>query len=520
MSPTISARCVPRTTALVWWSISSIVTRTVVLVAEHDLAERVADEDQRDAGLVEERGGRVVVGGEHRDALAVGVAAWRCRRRSGGGRSRSGRSSGGLRGGTASLRAGRRGRPAPRPRGRGGGRRPRAWRAAAGRRASRPRARIVTRLVSVPKPEPGSATSLATSRSTPLRRSLSGARSSEPVSAAKPDEDGRRRVERPRGAGRPTSARMSAVGSSSRVRPSPRSSFVSAARRGRKSATAAAMTRASARLPSIDGVEDGVAHLGGRSRRGRPSAPAGSGDLHAAGDERHPGAAGERRLGDRDAHPARWAVADEADRVDRLARCRRRSRRRGGRRGPRSRGGAGGGRSLGGVGLADRPVVDGRDDRVDDPRQLGEPADAGLAGRERPGLRRHDRVAEVAAAAARRWRASPGASTCRRPSPARRRPGRSSRGRWRSRRRPRGRSPSRPSQWAVAGATTIASAVSATTMWPIRPSGSRARTSVSTGWRVSAANVSGPTNRVADGVSMTTTSAPSARRRRSSSTAL
>ena len=30
MSPTISARFVPRTTALVWWSISSIVTRTVV----------------------------------------------------------------------------------------------------------------------------------------------------------------------------------------------------------------------------------------------------------------------------------------------------------------------------------------------------------------------------------------------------------------------------------------------------------------------------------------------------------
>ena len=30
MSATISARFVPRTTAFVWWSISSIVTRTVV----------------------------------------------------------------------------------------------------------------------------------------------------------------------------------------------------------------------------------------------------------------------------------------------------------------------------------------------------------------------------------------------------------------------------------------------------------------------------------------------------------
>ncbi len=40
------------------------------------------------------------------------------------------------------------------------------------------------------------------------------------------------------------------------------------------------------------------------------------------------------------------------------------------------------------------------------------------------------------------------------------------------------------------------------------------------GWRDSAANVSGPTKRAADGVSMTDTSAPSARSARSSSTAL
>ena len=30
MSPMTSARCVPRTTAAVWWSISAIVTLTVV----------------------------------------------------------------------------------------------------------------------------------------------------------------------------------------------------------------------------------------------------------------------------------------------------------------------------------------------------------------------------------------------------------------------------------------------------------------------------------------------------------
>jgi hypothetical protein len=76
------------------------------------------------------------------------------------------------------------------------------------------------------------------------------------------------------------------------------------------------------------------------------------------------------------------------------------------------------------------------------------------------------------------------------------------------------------SQCAVAGATTIASALSPMTMCPIRPSGSRARTSVSTGWRDRAANERGPTKWVAAGVSITATSAPSARRRRSSSTAL
>ena len=74
MSPMTRARCAPRTTALVWWSISAIVTRTVDLVAEQHLAERIADEDERDAGLVEELGGRVVVGGQHRQPLAVGVA--------------------------------------------------------------------------------------------------------------------------------------------------------------------------------------------------------------------------------------------------------------------------------------------------------------------------------------------------------------------------------------------------------------------------------------------------------------
>ncbi len=114
-------------------------------------------------------------------------------------------------------------------------------------------ARMQTRFVSVPKPDPASATSLATSRSTPLRSSLSPARSSEPVSAAKPTSTGRGTTgwavtspvtSVPRTI-RTIWASTSGVDSSSRVRPAPRWSLRSAACFGRKSATAAAMTSAS-----------------------------------------------------------------------------------------------------------------------------------------------------------------------------------------------------------------------------------------------------------------------------------
>jgi hypothetical protein len=77
-----------------------------------------------------------------------------------------------------------------------------------------------------------------------------------------------------------------------------------------------------------------------------------------------------------------------------------------------------------------------------------------------------------------------------------------------------------PSQCAVAGATRIASAESATTMWPMRPSGSRAMTSCSTGWRVRASSASGATKRAAAGVRSATTSASSAWSARTSSGAL
>ena len=106
------------------------------------------------------------------------------------------------------------------------------------------------------------------------------------------------------------------MGSSSRVRPSPRVSFVSAARRGRKSATAAAMTRTSAGW-SITASMTAVAHLGGRLGADDGGA-VGQRDLDAARDDRHARPAGEGRLGDRDAHPAGAAVADEPDGVDGL----------------------------------------------------------------------------------------------------------------------------------------------------------------------------------------------------------
>ncbi len=146
------------------------------LVAEHDLADRVADEQQRDPGLVEQLRRRVVVGGQHRDRArrrrtACAMSTTDSRRGVAGvalmlapdSVRRSWPQSGGR----------RRARPAPARPGRAAGPRPRAWTAVGSSSRDPSAPRIATRLVSVPNPEPGSLTSLATSRSTPLRRSLS-----------------------------------------------------------------------------------------------------------------------------------------------------------------------------------------------------------------------------------------------------------------------------------------------------------------------------------------------------------
>ena len=77
-----------------------------------------------------------------------------------------------------------------------------------------------------------------------------------------------------------------------------------------------------------------------------------------------------------------------------------------------------------------------------------------------------------------------------------------------------------PSQRAVAGATTIASALSAATTCPMRRSGSSSSGSSITARRLSASSVSGPMNAVAVRLISTCTSAPAADSRRTSSAAL
>ena len=285
---------------------------------------------QRDAGLVEDPRGRVVVRGEHRRGAR--------RRRSACAMSATVRRRGGVgRGAHAQLRpvcaarvtvVQRAGDPVEHAVGDLALRQQRQLVATAGRVEDRRPGSSPSR-----SPEPGSATSLATSRSTPLRRSLSAARSSEPVSAANPTRTGRgaqrlvRRRRRSRSvprAIRAISARMSGVGSSSRVSPRRARACVARPSPGRKSATAAAMTSASnpARPPSswVSAVERG-AQVGRRLDAHDVVALGRRLDLHVRGDERDAGAAVQRRLGDRHAHPPGRAVADEADRVDRLARA-------------------------------------------------------------------------------------------------------------------------------------------------------------------------------------------------------
>ena len=242
---------------------------------------------------------------------------------------------------------------------------------------------------------------------------------------------------------RAIAASRSGVVSRSSDTPSSRGSLVSERATGRKSATAAAMTRAS--NPAEPSGERVVARSAAsrsaveptsttiRTRRQR--------DLDVGRDDRDPGAAIERGRRDGRAHPSGRAIADEADRVDGLARA-------AGRHHDVAAGevGVAGGRDErrpgGRVGGTDRAIGDGR--RRPRPRSPRARQAARRPTAPTPAARsRARRSCSRTRAAARRWRRSPGGSTCRRPSPARRRPAPRSRGRSRSRRRPPGRWPSR-----------------------------------------------------------------------------
>ena len=371
------------------------------LVAEQHLPERVADEEHRDAGFVEDLGGRVVVRGEHRDALAIGVHPGDVRDGQAADRVGRGTHASSVRAGSLDQSAlTRRERPALGRAGRGGGRRPPAW-CSSGRSSRPPSAsRIVTRLVSVPKPEPGSATSLATSRSMPLRWSLSARPIERSGLGRETDEDRRDgRIDRHRAGPRAIATRRGCRGSirGSSDEACPALELVVAGDVGRKSATAAAMTSASnPAAPSRSRARSRSAALSSSVESTRTTATAaGSGTSMLAATIVTARPAIERGFGDRDAHLAGRAVADEPDRIDRLARAARASRRRAGpsrsaSRSPRhvavvhAASGARTGRS-----------ADGRDDPVHDRRQIREPADARLARGELAGIRLDDLVSEV-----------------------------------------------------------------------------------------------------------------------------
>ena len=166
--------------------------------------------------------------------------------------------------------------------------------------------------MSVPNPEPGLGDVVGDEQVDALAAELVGGALERPGLGREPDED-RARVGAARAVGAPSlsspwairaiSARRSGVASSSRVSAvAARRACVSAGATGRKSATAAAMTRASKPArPSGAWVvaQERGAQVGGRLDPDDGRARSGSGDLDVRGDERDPRAAVERGLGDR-----------------------------------------------------------------------------------------------------------------------------------------------------------------------------------------------------------------------------
>ena len=71
MSVITSARSTPRTTALVWWIISSMVTRNRVRMPQHHHAQAVAHQHDVDPGRVHRFGPGIIVGGQFGDRGSV-----------------------------------------------------------------------------------------------------------------------------------------------------------------------------------------------------------------------------------------------------------------------------------------------------------------------------------------------------------------------------------------------------------------------------------------------------------------
>ena len=376
--------------------------------------------------------------------------------------------------------------------------RPRACSAAAGRRATAVGREDAHAVRLGPEPEPGSATSLATSRSTPLRCSLSTARSSEPVSAANPTRYGRGATAwawdrrycpcRARcgrsGRGCPGSAR--ARGSA----PAPRSSFLSAVLAGRKSATAAAMTRASKpAAPSASWVS--------RSSAARRSAVDSTRTIVGAVGQRRPRCWRRRSSPARRGRGLRPRSPTPIRPVDRLPMKRTGSivsrvppaltttwrPARSASRGPATSGG----RAAGSAARTGRCRWPRRPPRRSPASSASRPT-PGLARSELPGAGLDDPVAEASRSRA-TLAPSPDASTCRRPSRGRPRPGPGSRGR-------SGDDVPGPARWPSRPANARSPARRRSHRRRRRRrcgrSGRReaaSSTSVSTGWRDSAANV-------------------------------
>ena len=393
-------------------------------------------------GVVEDPGGRIVVGGQHREALAVGVHPEDV----GDGQAADGIGRGTHRACScmaAVCPAASRSSNAAATRSRSRSATARLDRS--GSESSPPHAsRITTRFVSVPNPEPGLGHVVGHEEVDALSAELPGGPLQGAGLGREADED-RARVQRLPG-------RVAEA-----VEPASDPADLGQEIRGRLELEAQALAAGELALGRVRRREvgDGGRHherieagrrpsppgrrTGPRgapraarrsSRPGRRSrGPPGSGTLDVGGDEGHHRPAIEGRLGDRHAHPAARAVADEAHRVDGL---------------PRPAGGDDdvAARQIGLARRARRPAAAARGRGLayrraarPRPRPRRRCAAARRAGPRRTGPRRAGRArarrprSRRRPGAGRRSIGWPGGSTCRRPSPARRPPAPTSQGR-------------------------------------------------------------------------------------------